>query len=54
MTRVFLIDAGVALILFGGIVSIVLYALAATRRERALRLSPASAPYAPVSAATAQ
>ena len=54
MTRVFLINAGVALILFGGIVSIVLYALAATRRERALRLSPASAPYAPVSAATAQ
>ena len=32
ITRVFLIDAGVALILFGGIVSIVLYAMAATRR----------------------
>jgi hypothetical protein len=54
MTRVFLIDAGVALILFGGIVSIVLYAMAATRREHALRTSPAGAPYAPVSAATAQ
>jgi hypothetical protein len=54
MTRVFLIDAGVVLILFGGIVSIVLYAMAATRRERALTVSPASAPYAPVSAATAQ
>jgi hypothetical protein len=54
MTRVFLIDAGVVLILFGGIVSIVLYAMAATRRERALTASPASAPYAPVSAATAQ
>jgi hypothetical protein len=54
MTRVALIDLGVALILFGGIVSIVLYAMAATRRERTLRVSPVSAPYTPVSAATAQ
>jgi hypothetical protein len=54
MTRVAVIDVGIALILFGGIVSIVLYAMAATRRERALRVSPVSAPYAPVSAATAQ
>jgi len=60
MMRVAVIDVGVALILFGGIVSIVLYAMAATRRERALRVSPATAPYtskapyAPVSAATAQ
>jgi hypothetical protein len=54
MTRVAVIDAGIALILFGGIVSIVLYAMAATRRERALRVSPVSAPYTPVSAATAQ
>jgi hypothetical protein len=54
MTRVAVIDVGIALILFGGILSIVLYAMAATRRERALRVSPMSAPYTPVSAATAQ
>jgi hypothetical protein len=54
MTRVAVIDVGIALILFGGVVSIVLYAMAATRRERALRVSPVSAPYTPVSAATAQ
>jgi hypothetical protein len=54
MTRVAVIDVGIVLILFGGIVSIVLYAMAATRRERALRVSPMSAPYTPVSAATAQ
>src|ERR1700737_381133 len=47
MTRVAVIDAGIALILFGGIVSIVLYAMAATRRERALRVSAVSAPYTP-------
>ena len=54
MTRVAVIDVGIALILFGGIISIVLYAMAATRRERALRVSPVSAPYTTVSAATAQ
>jgi hypothetical protein len=54
ITRVAVIDLGIALILFGGILSIVLYAMAATRRERALRVSPVSAPYTPVSAATAQ
>jgi hypothetical protein len=54
ITRVAVIDLGIALILFGGIISIVLYAMAATRRERALRVSPVSAPYTPVSAATAQ
>src|SRR5258708_25619646 len=53
ITRVAVIDLGIALILFGGILSIVLYAMAATRRERALRVSPVSAPYTPVSAATA-
>jgi hypothetical protein len=54
MTRVAVINVGIALILFGGILSIVLYAMAATRRERAVRVSSVSAPYTPVSAATAQ
>ena len=62
VTRMEIADAGVALILFAGMVSIVSYAILATRRERAfgvssasaLRVSPASAPYTPVSAATAQ
>jgi hypothetical protein len=52
--RMAIVDAGVVLILFGGIVSIVLYAMAATRRERMVRGSLVSAPYSPVSAATAQ
>jgi hypothetical protein len=52
--RMAIVDAGVALILIGGIASIVLYAMAATRRERRFRASPVSAPYRPVSAATAQ
>jgi hypothetical protein len=54
VTRMAIVDAGVALILLAGIVSIALYAKAATRRERAFRVSPVSAPYTPVSAATAQ
>jgi hypothetical protein len=54
VTRMAIVDVGVALILLGGIVSIVLYAMAATRRERAPRVSPVSAPYTPVSASTAQ
>jgi hypothetical protein len=54
VTRMALIDAGVALILLAGIVSIVRYAIAATRRERAVRISPKTTPYTPVSAATAQ
>jgi hypothetical protein len=54
VTRMAIVDVGVALILLGGIVSIVLYAMAATRRERAPRISPVSAPYTPVSASTAQ
>ncbi len=54
VTRMAIVDAGVALILLAGIVSIVIYAMAATRRERALRVSPMTAPYTPVSAATAQ
>jgi hypothetical protein len=54
VTRMAIVDVGVALILLGGIVSIVLYAMAATRRERAPRVSRVSAPYTPVSASTAQ
>jgi len=49
-----IVDVGVALILLGGIASIVLYAMAAIRRERAPRVSPVSAPYTSVSASTAQ
>ncbi len=54
VTRMALVDAGVALMLLAGIVSIVLYSMAATRRERSIRISPVSAPYTPVSAAPAQ
>lgn len=54
VTRMAIVDVGVALILLGGIVSIVVYAMAATQRERAPRVSPVSAPYTPVSASTAQ
>jgi hypothetical protein len=54
VARMAIVDAGVAVILLGGILSIVLYAMAATRRERTLRASPVNAPYRPISAATAQ
>jgi len=62
VARMEIVDVGVALILFAGMVSIVSYAILATRRERAFRgsaasalqVSQASAPYTPVSAATAQ
>jgi hypothetical protein len=54
MTRIAIVDASIAVILFGGVLAIVLYAMAATRRERGLQVSPRSAPYTPVSAATAQ
>ena len=54
MTRIAIVDAGVALILFGGVISIVLNAMAATRRERGLQVDRENPPYTPVSAATAQ
>ena len=54
MTRMAIVDTGIAVILFGGVLAIVLYAMAATRRERGLQLSRPTTPYAPVSAATAQ
>jgi hypothetical protein len=54
VARMAIVDAGVVLVLLGGILSIVLYAVAATRRERTLGPSRAAAAYRPVSAATAQ
>ena len=44
VTRMAIVDAGVALILLAGIVSLVVYAMAATRHERAIRISPVTAP----------
>ena len=52
--RMAILGAGLALILLGGTISIVLYARAATRRESMVRVPSVSAPYRPVSAATAQ
>jgi hypothetical protein len=54
VARMAIVDAGAALILFGGVISIVLYARAATRRERMMVASRVHRPYAHVSAATAQ
>jgi hypothetical protein len=54
VARMAIVDVGIALVLFGGVVAIVLYAKAATRRERVIRVSRMNSPYAPVSAATAQ
>ncbi len=54
VTRMAIVDAGVGVILLAGIVSIARYAMAATRRERAFRVSPRTAPYNPASASTAQ
>jgi hypothetical protein len=54
VARMAIVDAGIVLVLMGGILSIVLYALAATRRERTLGPSRVAAAYRPVSAATAQ
>ena len=53
VTRMTIVDAGVVLILLVGVFLIAAYALVATRRERT-RVSPMSARYTPVSAATAQ
>ena len=47
MTRMAIVDAGVALVLFGGIISIVLYAMAATRREHFLPVQRGNAAYTP-------
>ena len=50
VARMAIVDGGIAMLLFGGVISIVLYAKAATRRGAKLRARP---PY-PISAATAQ
>jgi hypothetical protein len=54
VARMAIVDVGAALILFGGVISIVLYARAATRRERMIVVARINRPYAPVSAATTQ
>jgi hypothetical protein len=54
VARMAIVDAGVVLVLLGGVLSIVLYAVAATRRERNLGASRVNASYRPISAATAQ
>jgi hypothetical protein len=54
VARMAIVDAGIALILLGGIGSIALYGTAAARRERNRGASSVNAPYRPVSAATAQ
>ena len=54
VTRMAIVDGGVVLILLAGIVAIARYAMAATRLARVPRVSKVSAPYTPVSAATAQ
>ncbi|HWW17209.1 MAG TPA: hypothetical protein VNY81_01210 [Candidatus Saccharimonadales bacterium] len=54
VARMAIVDASAVLILFGGVMSIVLYARAATRRERMMVASRVHRPYAPISAATAQ
>lgn len=54
VARMAIVDAGAVLILFGGVISIVLYARAATRRERMMVASQVHRPYASISAATAQ
>lgn len=54
VTRIAIVDAGVVLVLFGGVALIGFYAMAATRRERSLHVQRGNARYRPVSAATAQ
>lgn len=54
VARMAIVDTGVAVILFGGVIAIVLYAKAATRRVRLDKVSQANPPYAPVSPAAAQ
>ena len=51
-SRLNTVDASVVLILMAGVASIVLYAVAATRRERQLQFSPANASYGPARGVT--
>jgi hypothetical protein len=51
-SRMILVDAAMVMILIAGVVSIVLYAMAATKRERRLDPILQDSPYGPVSGAT--
>jgi hypothetical protein len=53
LARLTMVDATMVVILMAGVGLIVLYAMAATRRERRLGMSPESVSYTPVSGATA-
>jgi hypothetical protein len=54
VTRIAVVDSGIALILLTGMVLIARYAVAAARGARAPRIPKVARPYTPVSAATAQ
>lgn len=54
VTRVAIVDSGIALILLAGVVLIARYAVAAARGARVPSISKVARPYAPVSAAPAQ
>jgi hypothetical protein len=53
LARLTIMDGLMVVIMMAGIGLIVLYAMAATRRERRLQISPESASYTPASSATA-
>ena len=53
LARLTMVDATMVLILMAGVGLIVLYAMAATKRERRLEMSPQRAAYTPASGATA-
>ena len=54
VTRVAIVDSGIALILLAGVVLIARYAVAAARGARVPGISKVTRPYTPASAATAQ
>lgn len=54
VTRVAIVDSGIALILLAGVVLIARYAVAAARGARVPNFSKVARPYTPVSAAPAQ
>ena len=54
VTRIAVVESGIALILLAGVVLIARYAVAAARGARVPRISRMTRPYTPVSAATAQ
>jgi hypothetical protein len=53
LARLTMVDATMVVILMAGVGLIVLYAMAATKRERRLEMSPQRASYTPASGATA-